>query len=162
TTAQGDHLGTSVDVSGGDVIVGAPDADSGDTARQGTAYVFVPGSDAPADPAIEVSPGELAAEVTPGESTTQQLSLSNPGGGELSWEIEAESTVSGRLRPAGPATVAETPANTTALAPDQDEATDGWAVQPGRTYCAPSLATGRQPTATRPIRRSRRTGPTAY
>lgn len=131
TTAQGDHLGTSVDVSGGDVIVGAPDADSGDTARQGTAYVFVPGSDAPADPAIEVSPGELAAEVTPGESTTQQLSLSNPGGGELSWEIEAESTVSGRLRPAGPATVAETPANTTALAPDQDEATDGWAVQPG-------------------------------
>ncbi|RIQ24367.1 S8 family serine peptidase [Jiangella rhizosphaerae] len=106
-TAQGDHLGTAVAVSGGDVLAGAPNAHVGDVADQGAAYVFVPGADAPAPPSITVAPGELAAEIAAGGTATRELTIGNAGERDLHWEVDAASTVSGPLRPAGTTTVVE-------------------------------------------------------
>ncbi|SDS20549.1 S8 family serine peptidase [Jiangella sp. DSM 45060] len=106
-TAQGDHLGTAVAVSGDDVLVGAPNAHVGDVADQGAAYVFVPGADAPAPPSITVEPGELAADVAPGDAAQLELSIGNAGGRDLNWAIDTTSTLSGPLRPAGTGTVVE-------------------------------------------------------
>jgi hypothetical protein len=123
-TAQGDHLGTAVAVSGDDVLAGAPNAHVGDVADQGAAYVFVPGADAPAPPSITVTPGEVAASLPPGGSTTRELTIGNGGERELRWAIDAAATVSGPLRPAGTTTVVESgPASPT----PSDAAPDAWA-----------------------------------
>ncbi|PZF81136.1 S8 family serine peptidase [Jiangella anatolica] len=122
-TAQGDHLGTAVAVSGDDVLAGAPNAHAGEIADQGTAYVFVPGADAPAPPSITVTPGEIAASTAPGESTTMPLTIGNAGERELRWAVDTATTMSGPLRPAGTTTVVESaPA---APAPPA-EAPDAW------------------------------------
>ncbi|TDD73096.1 hypothetical protein E1262_01005 [Jiangella aurantiaca] len=126
-TAQGDHLGTAVAVSGDDVLAGAPNAHVGDVADQGAAYVFVPGADAPAPPSITVEPGELAADVAAGGSTAQELTIGNAGERDLHWDIDAASTLSGPLRPAGTTTVVES--GPAAVPPAA--ATDGWATSLG-------------------------------
>lgn len=106
-TAQGDHLGTAVAVSGDDVLAGAPNAHAGDVADQGAAYVFVPGADAPAPPSITVTPGEITATAPAGESTTAPLTIGNAGERDLRWAIDTATTMSGPLRPAGTTTVVE-------------------------------------------------------
>lgn len=108
--APGDHLGSAVAVDGDVALVGAPDARVGDHSDQGAAYVFNTTERAPLPPRIEVKPTGVEALLAPNKRTTSQLTVGNAGEEDLRWEVADAGAPAGILRPAGDATVVDTPA----------------------------------------------------
>ena len=80
------QLGAALAIEDGTVLAGAWTSRVAGTVNQGSAYAYQLDLVEPV-PQVTVEPGDLALTVTEGEQATASLTIGNPGGQELTWQV---------------------------------------------------------------------------